>query len=205
MLDFAGLNNTMQDEYSRKLEEIFSQYSESEYESRLAVLEDVIEIKGQTESMLLQLFLIFVILAVPAWMLIEEVSFSFVFMAVAWLLLLGRIYLEITRADLLAMFNVNDHSLEIVNINPVVMKIRRIIKFRYKWEGLQNWSIFKRVILREKRFGKLISNKGFRLVLKAADGREYPVAEFTNDLLAEKVAYVIARMTGTQYMKIRAL
>ncbi|MCK5344037.1 MAG: hypothetical protein KAR20_11575, partial [Candidatus Heimdallarchaeota archaeon] len=116
----------------------------------------------------------------------------------------GLIFFEIAKADLYARFDVNEKTFEVENINAVVAKIKQMIGFRYSWEGVHRWSDFRQIVLREKRLGKLISNREYRLLFRSTTGKEYPIAEFTNDLLAEKVAYVIARMTNTGYIKIRA-
>jgi hypothetical protein len=194
----------MDEDLVKKITEAFEQHSRTEYESTLSVLEDAIEIRGVPEGIGLQIILLLFIFIVPVGALIEDRSFLMVALALVWLFSFGRIFFEVAKADLYARFDINEKTFEVENINAVVRKIKELVGFRYSWEGVHKWSDFRQVVLREKRLGKLISNKEYRMLFKGASQKEYPIAEFTNSLLAEKVAYCIARMTGTTYMKIRA-
>lgn len=192
----------MDEDYRQKITDIFEKYSDSEYESKVSVHGDIIEITGQPEGIRLQVALLFFFIAVPVIAVIEDQSILIIFLSLAWLIFFGRIFIEITKADLYFQINLVEKTVEIANINPLVIKFRKM--FRYSWEGLHEWSRFKNVVLREKKFGKAISNRGYRLLFKGLGRKEYPVAEFTNALLAENVAYIIARITGTKYFKVRA-
>lgn len=194
----------MDEDLVKKITEAFERHSRSEYESTVNVAEDSIEIKGVPEGIGLQIILLLFIFIVPIGALIEDRSFLMVALALGWLFSFGRVFFEVAKADLYARFDINEKTFEVENINAVVAKIKELVGFRYPWEGVHRWSGFKQVVLREKRLGKLISNKEYRLLFKGATRKEYPIAEFTNSLLAEKVAYCIARMTGTTYIKIRA-
>jgi hypothetical protein len=156
------------------------------------------------EGIRLQIILLLFIIAVPVLALIEDRSFSIIVLALIWIFSFGRIFLEIAKADLYSRFDVNEKTFEVENINAVVVKIKQMIGFKYSWEGVHKWSDFRQLVLREKRLGKLISNREYRLLFRGTNRKEYPIAEFTNSLLAEKVAFIIARMTNTTYIKIRA-
>lgn len=194
----------MDEDLVKKITEAFERHSQSEYESTVNVAEDSIEIKGVPEGIGLQIILLLFIFIVPIGALIEDRSFLMVALALGWLFSFGRVFFEVAKADLYVRFDINEKTFEVENINAVVAKVKELVGFRYPWEGVHRWSGFKQVVLREKRLGKLISNKEYRLLFKGATRKEYPIAEFTNSLLAEKVAYCIARMTGTTYIKIRA-
>ncbi len=194
----------MDDDLEQKITEAFEKHSRSEYESTVSVIGDIIEIRGVPEGIRIQIILLLFIIAVPVGAMIEERSFLIVLLSLVWLYSFGRIFFEIAKADLYARFDINEKTFEVENINAVVAKIKQMIGFRYPWEGVHKWSDLRQIVLREKRLGKLISNREYRLLFKSTTGKEYPIAEFTNDLLAEKVAYIIARMTSTGYIKIRA-
>jgi len=162
------------------------------------------EIRGRTEGVKLQAVILGLILVVPAGALIQEISVLMIVLSSLWLAFFGRIMLEVMKSDLRVRINVHDRTIEITNINPLMAWFRRRIKFRFFWEGVHPWDMFRRVVVREKKYGKYISNREFRLLMESRDRREYPLAEFTNALLAENVAYILARLTGTQYLKIRA-
>jgi hypothetical protein len=194
----------MDNDLGQKITEAFEKHSLSEYESKVTVIGDIIEIRGVPEGIRLQIILLLFIIAVPVLALIEDRSFSIIVLALIWIFSFGRIFLEIAKADLYSRFDVNEKTFEVENINAVVVKIKQMIGFKYSWEGVHKWSDFRQLVLREKRLGKLISNREYRLLFRGTNRKEYPIAEFTNSLLAEKVAFIIARMTNTTYIKIRA-
>jgi hypothetical protein len=194
----------MEENYGDKLVEVFDKYSGSEYESKVSAHGDIIEIEGRPEGIRLQIGLLIFFLAVPVVALIEDRSVLIVFFSSLWLIFFGRIFIEVTKADLFTRIILDDRTVEIANINPLMKKFKKMFRFRFAWEGKHQWSQFDQVVLREKKFGRAISNRGYRLLFKGDGRKEYPVAEFTNALLAENVAYIVARITGTKYFKVRA-
>lgn len=194
----------MEENFGDKLIEVFDKYSGSEYESKVSADGDIIEIEGRPEGIRLQITLLIFFLAVPVVALIEDRSLLIVFFSSIWLIFFGRIFIEVTKADLYTRISLDGRTVEISNINPLMKKFKKMFRFRFKWEGQHQWSQFNQVVLREKKFGRAISNRGYRLLFKGHGRREYPVAEFTNALLAENVAYIVARITGAKYFKVRA-
>lgn len=190
--------------HGNKLIEVFDKYSDSAYESKVSIRDDIIEIKGQPEGVRLQVALLLFFFTIPIVALIEDPSIIIVLFSMAWLIFFGRIFIGITNADLSFQMNLVEKTVEISNINPLIEKCRKIFRFRYSWEGRHKWSQFKQVVVRENKFGKVVSDKGHRLLLKGLGRKEYPIAEFTNAILAENVAYIVARITGIKYFKVRS-
>ncbi|UCG77678.1 MAG: hypothetical protein JSV21_08870 [Nitrospirota bacterium] len=194
----------MDENIVQKFNEAFDKYSRSEYESDGVVLGDIIEINGKPEGVRVQLALLIFFIIVPVVALIEDRSLLLITFSLLWIIVSVKVMYEITKADLYARFSYVEKTFEVENINLLIGKIRSLIGFRYSWEGIHKWSDMKQILLREKKFGKLISNKEYRLIFIGTNRKEYPIAEFTNSHLAENVAYILARLTGAKYYKIRA-
>ncbi len=194
----------MDEEFGQKLADAFDEHSRSSYEYTVNPMGEIIELRGNPGSIGPYVFLFLTIIVVPGVLLSIDISFYVIIFSFVWIGLLGKIFIEVIKYDVISRFNLREKTVEIASMNPFVEKVLHGIMIRFYWEGVFHLSRFKEVVIREKKYGKLLSDRGFRLVFIADDRRAYPVAEFSNAMLAEKVAYIFTRITGAKYMKIRA-
>jgi len=163
-------------------------------DSTVAGEDGAIVLSTQPSGAVAHILMLTLWLGIPVWLVLSQPGWFEYLISAGWLLVFGRTLWSVVAIDSQARFEVRDQRVRVSNINPLVKVCRRVIPFRFRWEGEFAWSEIQNVRVENRIHTRSLESNVVYLVTLA--GKKLPAAGFDKEPIAHGVADILREMLG---------